>query len=71
MKTFKQHVKESFTAICDAQEVKTVQNSIEDVPMSAHNIHDPEVLKQVNALCFNRIKNINHKKFSNELKEKL
>ena len=34
----------------DAQGVGVaVQNSIEDGSLGAHNIHDPEVLKQVNA----------------------
>ena len=52
MKTFKQHIKEgSYSGYMgDAQGVGVaVQNSIEDGSLGAHNIHDPEVLKQVNA----------------------
>ena len=52
MKTFKQHVKEgSYSGYMgDGQGVGVaVQNSIEDGSLGAHNIHDPEVLKQVNA----------------------
>ena len=52
MKTFKQHIKEgSYTGYMgDAQGVGVaVQNSIEDSNISAANIHDPDVLKQVNA----------------------
>ena len=48
MKTFKQHVKEAHGYMGDAQGVGVaVQNSIEDSNISAANIHDPEVLKQV------------------------
>ena len=50
MKTFKQHVKEAHGYMGDAQGVGVaVQNSAEDGSMGAHNIHDPEVLKQVNS----------------------
>ena len=50
MKTFKQHVKEGPYTMGDGQGVGVaVQNSIEDGSIGAHNIHDPEVLKQVNA----------------------
>lgn len=57
MKTFKQHIKEgrrsqTYTQSYagDAAGVGThVQNSVEDSALGAHNIHDPEVLKRVNA----------------------
>jgi hypothetical protein len=53
MKTFKQHIKEgnkSQMYVGDAAGVGTqVQNSVEDSAIGAHNIHDPEVLKRVNA----------------------
>jgi hypothetical protein len=53
MKTFKQHIKEgnkSQMYAGDAAGVGTqVQNSVEDSALGAHNIHDPEVLKRVNA----------------------
>jgi len=53
MKTFKQHIKEgnkSQMYVGDAAGVGTqVQNSVEDSALGAHNIHDPEVLKRVNA----------------------
>ena len=49
MKTFKQHIKESGYE-GDAMGVGTMdQNSVEDSAIGAHNIHDPEVLKRVNA----------------------
>jgi hypothetical protein len=49
MKTFKQHIKE-YHYEGDAQGVGTMdQNSVEDSRMGAHNIENPEVLKQVNA----------------------
>ena len=57
MKTFKQHIKETRRSQTyaqsyagDAAGVGTqVQNSVEDSALGAHNIHDPEVLKRVNA----------------------
>jgi hypothetical protein len=51
MKSFKQHIKEGGYK-GDAQGVGTVggmENSIEDSNIGAHNIHDPAVLKRVNA----------------------
>lgn len=49
MKTFKQHIKEAHYE-GDAQGVGTsTQNSVEDSKIGAHNIENPEVLKQVNA----------------------
>jgi hypothetical protein len=50
MKTFKQHIKEGGYK-GDAQGVGTqgMENSIEDSNIGAHNIHDPAVLKRVNA----------------------
>ena len=76
MKTFKQHVKEgSYSGYMgDAQGVGVaVQNSIEDGSIGAHNIHDPEVLKQVNAfVCsIGEREYLNPQKAVNELKEKL
>jgi len=52
MRTFKQYVKESHGGYTgDSQGVGTqgMENSIEDSNIGAHNIHDPEVLKRVNA----------------------
>ena len=76
MKTFKQHVKEgSYSGYMgDGQGVGVaVQNSIEDGSIGAHNIHDPEVLKQVNAfVCsIGEREYLNPQKAVNELKEKL
>ena len=73
MKTFKQHVKEgSYSGYMgDAQGVGVaVQNSIEDGSIGAHNIHDPEVLKQVNAfVCsIGEREYLNPQKAVNELK---
>ena len=51
MKSFKQHIKEGGYK-GDAQGVGTaggMENSIEDSNIGAHNIHDPAVLKRVNA----------------------
>lgn len=50
MKSFKQHIKEAHYE-GDAQGVGTTdnQNSVEDSRIGAHNIENPEVLKQVNA----------------------
>ena len=76
MKTFKQHIKEgSYSGYMgDAQGVGVaVQNSIEDGSLGAHNIHDPEVLKQVNAFVssIGEREYLNPQKAVNELKEKL
>ena len=76
MKTFKQHIKEgSYTGYMgDAQGVGVaVQNSIEDSNIGAHNIHDPEVLKQVNAFVGSIAEReyLSPQKAVNELKEKL
>lgn len=50
MKSFKQHIKENHYE-GDAQGVGTTDNgnSVEDSRIGAHNIENPEVLKQVNA----------------------
>ena len=76
MKTFKQHIKEgSYTGYMgDAKGVGVaVQNSIEDSNIGAHNIHDPEVLKQVNAFVGSIAEReyLSPQKAVNELKEKL
>ena len=44
MKTFKQHIKEGI----DGVGVETA-NGVEDSVIGVHNIHDPDVLKRVNA----------------------
>ena len=52
MKTFKQHIKEGHKSmyVGDGAGVgTTVQNSVEDSALGAHNIQDPDVLKRVNA----------------------
>jgi len=52
MKTFKQHIKEGHKSmyVGDGAGVgTTVQNSVEDSALGAHNIQDPNVLKRVNA----------------------
>ena len=74
MKTFKQHVKEAHGYMGDAQGVGVaVQNSIEDSNISAANIHDPEVLKQVNAFVGSIAEReyLSPQKAVDELKEKL
>ena len=75
MKTFKQHVKEAHSGYMgDAQGVGVaVQNSIEDSNIVAHNIHDPEVLKQVNAFVGSIAEReyLSPQKAVDELKEKL
>jgi len=73
MKSFKQHIKENNYA-GDAQGVGTMdQNSIEDSRIGAHNIENPEVLKQVNAFVGSIADReyINPSHAINELKEKL
>lgn len=50
MKTLKQHIKEHMQAKYGAGNVGTAtSNAVEDGSISAANIHDPEVLKRVNA----------------------
>ena len=75
MKTFKQHVKEAHSGYMgDGQGVGVaVQNSVEDGNISAANIHDPEVLKQVNAFVGSIAEReyLSPQKAVNELKEKL
>ena len=74
MKTFKQHVKEAHGYMGDAQGVGVaVQNSAEDGSMGAHNIHDPEVLKQVNSFVgsIGMREYLSPQKAVDELKEKL
>ena len=44
MKTFKQHIREEGEGIGTHD-----QNSVEDGSMGAHNVHNPDVLKRVNA----------------------
>ena len=44
MKTFKQHIKEEGEGIGTHD-----QNAIEDGSIGVHNVHDPDVLKRVNA----------------------
>ena len=44
MKTFKQHIREEGEGICTHD-----QNSVEDGSMGVHNVHNPDVLKRVNA----------------------
>ena len=73
MRSFKQHIKEDNYA-GDAQGVGTSdQNSVEDSRMGAHNIENPEVLKQVNAFvgAIADREYINPYHAINELKEKL
>ena len=73
MRSFKQHIKEAHYE-GDAQGVGTMdQNSIEDSRMGAHNIENPEVLKQVNAFVGSIADReyINPSHAINELKEKL
>ena len=73
MRSFKQHIKEDNYA-GDAQGVGTSdQNSVEDSRMGAHNIENPEVLKQVNAFVGSIADReyINPSHAINELKEKL
>ena len=73
MRSFKQHIKEDNYA-GDAQGVGTSdQNSVEDSRMGAHNIENPEVLKQVNAFvgAIADREYINPSHAINELKEKL
>jgi hypothetical protein len=73
MRSFKQHIKENNYA-GDAQGVGTMdQNSIEDSRIGAHNIENPEVLKQVNAFVGSIADReyINPSHAINELKEKL
>ena len=48
MKTFKQHVKEGSDKTAAAVGSQTT-NSVEDGSIGVHNIHDPDVLKRVNA----------------------
>jgi len=45
MKTFKQHIIKEEGEGIGTQD----QNSVEDGSMGAHNVHDPDVLKRVNA----------------------
>ena len=75
MKTFKQHIKEAHSGYMgDGQGVGVaVQNSVEDGNISAANIHDPEVLKQVNAFVGSIAEReyLSPQKAVNELKEKL
>ena len=75
MKTFKQHVKEAHSGYMgDGQGVGVaVQNSIEDGNISAANIHDPEVLKQVNAFVGSIAEReyLSPQKAVNELKENI
>lgn len=73
MRSFKQHIKESHYE-GDAQGVGTsTQNSVEDSRIGAHNIENPEVLKQVNAFVGSIADReyINPNQAINELKEKL
>ena len=73
MRSFKQHIKEDNYA-GDAQGVGTSdQNSVEDSRIGAHNIENPEVLKQVNAFvgAIADREYINPSHAINELKEKL
>ena len=73
MRSFKQHIKEAHYA-GDAQGVGTSdQNSVEDSRIGAHNIENPEVLKQVNAFVGSIADReyINPSHAINELKEKL
>lgn len=44
MKTFKQHIREEGEGIGTHD-----QNSVEDGSMGVHNVHNPDVLKRVNA----------------------
>ena len=68
MKTFKQHIREEGEGIGTHD-----QNSIEDGSVGVHNVHDPDVLKRVNAF----VGSIADKEYLNpqqavdELKEKL
>ena len=47
MKTFKEHLKEDTGKMVGT--APSSGDSIEDGSIGAHNIHDPEVLKRVNA----------------------
>ena len=74
MKTFKQHIKEGGYK-GDAQGVGTqgMENSIEDSNIGAHNIHDPAVLKRVNAFvgAVADMEYLKPQQAVDELKEKL
>ena len=74
MKTFKQHIKEGGYK-GDAQGVGTqgMENSIEDSNIGAHNIHDPVVLKRVNAFVGSiaDMEYLKPQQAVDELKEKL
>ena len=48
MKTFKQHIKEGSDKTAAAVGSQTTK-SVEDGSIGVHNIHDPDVLKRVNA----------------------
>ena len=59
MKTFKQHVKEGMSPL--GVGVST-SNAVEDSALGAHNIDNPDVLKRVNALLVQFLKEnlLNH-----------
>jgi len=68
MKTFKQHIREEGEGIGTHD-----QNSVEDGSMGAHNVHDPDVLKRVNAFVgsISMKEYLNPQQAVDELKNKL
>ena len=68
MKTFKQHIKEEGEGIGTHD-----QNAIEDGSIGVHNVHDPDVLKRVNAFVgsISMKEYLNPQQAVDELKNKL
>ena len=68
MKTFKQHIREEGEGIGTHD-----QNAIEDGSIGVHNVHDPDVLKRVNAFVgsISMKEYINPQQAVDELKNKL
>ena len=68
MKTFKQHIKEEGEGIGTHD-----QNAIEDGSIGVHNVHDPDVLKRVNAFvgAISMKEYLNPQQAVDELKNKL
>ena len=68
MKTFKQHIKEEGEGVGTHD-----QNSVEDGSIGVHNVHDPDVLKRVNAFVgsISMKEYLNPQQAVDELKNKL
>ena len=68
MKTFKQHIKEEGEGIGTHD-----QNAIEDGSIGVHNVHDPDVLKRLNAFVgsISMKEYLNPQQAVDELKNKL